>query len=454
MEQAEIAGSKPKANDIRRSVVHHTYRAIFSTPPMRNIFDQYDKTEDRLTHAIAVTLHEDRAFLSEFLKLTNDFFKDDPRKLTILTQQLPGESTSARPGQSRPDLIIHDREEHRCIAIEVKAQAPLNDAQLHEHGKTLRDRGFDHVRVLALTARAQDQSSEAEAVLQWRDIFTIAHKFARTGSWCQHLCEYLALVQGRLWEEGNMLDGSLTQFTGFPFDDEYAFTIERGRAHLRKATQELRTHTIVRQLGLDLDWEKPSISDRGDHVFETLLFDDHPGGASKDFRTFPHLTLSLHRSFAQVEASIPNGCSRECRRRLVEQGEDGLRDLHAQVLKRAGPIMASGGVPMVSVVQRHAQHAQRLAPYNDAELRFHLNASRAEDVTSAVHKMKSLPHWMDTLFALLDHRAVSSDVNLHIGYLIRLPWTMPEMGTRDAIDVIAQSWQAMMPVMDVVRGKK
>ncbi len=34
---------------------------------MRNVFDQYGQPENRLTHALATCLHEDRAFLGEFL---------------------------------------------------------------------------------------------------------------------------------------------------------------------------------------------------------------------------------------------------------------------------------------------------------------------------------------------------------------------------------------------------
>ena len=34
---------------------------------MRNLFDQYDQPENRLSHALAVCLHEDRTLLRGFL---------------------------------------------------------------------------------------------------------------------------------------------------------------------------------------------------------------------------------------------------------------------------------------------------------------------------------------------------------------------------------------------------
>ena len=59
---------------------------------MRNLFDQYDQPENRLSHALAVCLHEDRVLLHDFLSSWIGI--EPPRKsaeLVVVEQSLPGE---------------------------------------------------------------------------------------------------------------------------------------------------------------------------------------------------------------------------------------------------------------------------------------------------------------------------------------------------------------------------
>jgi hypothetical protein len=96
---------------------------------MRNLFDQYDQPENRLSHALAVCLHEDRSLLQGFLAWIGVEPPIPATKLVIAEQTVPGDAPVAEPQAERqglPDIIIHDGAAW-CVLIESKVQAPLTD---------------------------------------------------------------------------------------------------------------------------------------------------------------------------------------------------------------------------------------------------------------------------------------------------------------------------------------
>jgi hypothetical protein len=97
---------------------------------MRNIFDQYSQPENRLTHALAVCLSEDRRLLAAWLKWIGQDPSTRAAKLTIVEQRLPGEfelRESAADGRGLPDIVIHD-EAGWCVFIESKLESSLTGA--------------------------------------------------------------------------------------------------------------------------------------------------------------------------------------------------------------------------------------------------------------------------------------------------------------------------------------
>ncbi len=55
----------------------------------RNIFDQYNQPENRLTHALSSCLNNDRSLLRKFVRWVTE--AKPPQRLEILEQRLPGE---------------------------------------------------------------------------------------------------------------------------------------------------------------------------------------------------------------------------------------------------------------------------------------------------------------------------------------------------------------------------
>src|ERR1017187_3937713 len=114
---------------------------------MRNVFDQYKHPENRLSHALAVCLDEERALLRDFLTWIGVVSTSDVKSLVVVEQSLPGDPPESDEDDERdglPDIIIHDGNAW-CVLIENKIKAPLTNDQLARHEKTLRQRGFESI---------------------------------------------------------------------------------------------------------------------------------------------------------------------------------------------------------------------------------------------------------------------------------------------------------------------
>ncbi|HUW10489.1 MAG TPA: hypothetical protein VM537_12230 [Anaerolineae bacterium] len=106
---------------------------------MRNLFDQYETPENRLTHALASCLAEDRRLLRQFVRWSTGNTPPKSAQLEIIEQRLPGDAeVSEEVAQRRglPDFCIHDGDEW-CLAIESKVMASLSAGQLRRHEGTM-----------------------------------------------------------------------------------------------------------------------------------------------------------------------------------------------------------------------------------------------------------------------------------------------------------------------------
>ena len=116
---------------------------------MRNIFDQYNQPENRLTHSLISCLYEDRKLLSSFIiKFCPKFFKNTSL-LKIDQQTLPGTKRIEKTENQRkglPDAIIYN--EDQCLIIESKVSSSLTRDQLLRHENTIKRKGFDKIKLL------------------------------------------------------------------------------------------------------------------------------------------------------------------------------------------------------------------------------------------------------------------------------------------------------------------
>lgn len=105
---------------------------------MRNIFDQYEQPENRLTHALVTTLEQERSLLVPFLRWLG--IRDVPRPSTLMLteQQVPGrlqEDAEDLDWKGLPDAAIFD-EDSWAVLFESKLQSRPNRNQVERHRRT------------------------------------------------------------------------------------------------------------------------------------------------------------------------------------------------------------------------------------------------------------------------------------------------------------------------------
>jgi hypothetical protein len=411
---------------------------------MRNLFDQYDQPENRLSHALAVSLYEDRALLRRFIDWIDVKPPERAKALVIVEQSLPGDVPQSEEQAERkglPDIVIHD-DAAWCLLIESKVQAVLTDDQLARHERTLRRRGFESVTCVALT-KTEARSPRAVA-RTWSGLYEWLGKNGARSEWSERLRSYLRVAEVRLAQEGYLTEGTLTMFDGFQFSAENPYSYGEAKRLLKLALAELRKDSALRALGMDPKAQgRPAITGRsGSAVWDFLSLADRPTRGS--FTSYPHLTLAVHDDHLEVAITIPNGVIRAVRRRLIDLGAEGLIELNAQILKRARRILSLGGRFEAYALQRHYV-SQRSQATIDARMTFDLQTSQPR----GVGRVKRQAEWVSLFAELLRVKRA----NIQFGYWVSLPWGTKGLDSRDSLNLIAESWCAMEPLIDRVRGK-
>jgi hypothetical protein len=415
---------------------------------VRNLFDQYRSPENRLSHALAVCLDEDRELLHCFLGFVGVRPPATVRKLALVEQSLPGDppdidSEEEAERRGLPDIVVHD-DAAWCLLIESKVQAPLTEDQLSRHYRTLHRRGFEHIHSLALT-KVGGHLPRGIIPLTWAEVYRWLGTPLAKGQWSERLRSYLRAAEVRLAREEYLTEGTLTMFDGFPFSSDNQYTYGEAKRLLKLAMIELRKEPAIRDLGVAVDAPgRGAITGRrGTSVWDFLPLKDRP--ARGTFTAYPHLTLSVALERVDAAITIPNGVIPAVRRRLAELGPEGLIALNGEILRRAKGLLSAGASAEAYAVQRHFV-SQRSSGITDARMSFKLETSQARGKTA----VKSQLEWV-TLFAMLLGAKRS---NIQFGYSMHLPWGTAGLDSMQSIRLIAESWTAMKPLLDVVRGEK
>lgn len=195
---------------------------------MRNVFNQYDQTENRVTHALLTVLNEDRVLLGHFLK---QLVRVSPpvraQRLSLLSQRYPGDGAAHEEEEGEefeaarrgiPDGWIFDIDSAWCAFIESKVQATLSLEQIERHRREAVKRGFRKVIAIAITS-GRDLPARAPrgvTLLRWRDVYEWLMAY-RTRWWAEQAAHFLEIVEAKLINSEKFSEGTLTMFSGFPF---------------------------------------------------------------------------------------------------------------------------------------------------------------------------------------------------------------------------------------------
>ena len=273
---------------------------------MRNIFDQYNQPENKLTHSLATSLYEDKKLLDSFLKtFCKNFFKITSN-LKIEQQTVPGQitrETDEKQKKGLPDAIIYNEEE--CLIIESKVSSTLTQDQLNRHEKTLKRRGFDKIKGIGIVVDLLlNVKLENWKQLTWNSVYSWAHKETKNSEWAKKLVDYFNVLENNMVEDEYLTEGSITEFTGIHFDDDNPYSYREGKRQLKLLVNKIRKNKILNdELNVDLKAKGRSGIKKEGNLWDYLTF--NTGIKQKSFTDEPHLTIAMSDEFIEADFTIP-----------------------------------------------------------------------------------------------------------------------------------------------------
>ena len=415
---------------------------------MRNLFDQFQQPENRLTHALMCSLHEDSKMLKKFVCWA--IGEAAPAgNLSVVEQSLPGqdEGVELTDQQRRglPDGWIYS-DAGWALLIESKIECRLESDQIRRHLFTAGRRGFTKLHTVALVTDLPKGPLDAELkIRRWTELYIWLKTELRNSEWAKKLSEYMEILEVKLVAEEYLKTGTLTVFTGVPFGTESPYNYLEAKRVLRLAMEELRLREDL-HLAFGIDRNAPgraAITGKdSSSVWDYLRL--LRASEAKTFTEFPHLTLGIHREFMHAIVIIPNGLRSDFRRKLLGRGPDAFIGVFSEVLKKFRESLGTvaGAVPWVELIQRRYP-SQRSEPFVDALLEFDLRTSfPARGSTEKSPKLQ--PQWLKSVYDALNDR----NANLQLAAGVRFPYDRCiATNRREILDHIACAWVACAPLV-------
>lgn len=417
---------------------------------MRNLFDQYNQPENRLTHALACCLNEDEKLSKQFIKWA--IKEPPPSKIVITEQRLPGEaeySDEELEERGLPDVWIHDNE-NWSLLIESKISATLSTSQLDRHHRTAINRGFEKIRLLAIDLhKPRQRFPENFFFKSWTEIYRWMSNKSIESDWALKFKNYMEVAEAKLSSAGYLTEGTLTVFSGFPFSENSPYTYLEAKRVLRLALDELRKRDdLIRELGIDskLAGRGAITGTQGTYVWDFLRLKE--SREEKNFTKYPHLTLSVRRDDVFALVTVPNNIKSQFRHNLVSHGEAHFVKIFEEISHDMKSCLqkAKGAIPWVEILQRHYP-SQRSEPVEDARLAFDLRTAFKK--SSGKNNAKYQPGWLHASYEALTKK----QANLQLAVGVIFPYTTcREVNNAKIIDVVAKVWIACKPLISTMLG--
>lgn len=411
---------------------------------MRNLFDQYEQPENRLTHALFTALERDLGLLASFLVEICGVADVNPNTLRLSVQRFPrGRDYSFDEIESRtvPDAWIFD--EDIAFVFEAKVTAQLTLGQLSAHRRVVEGHGFGRSRLFAITATAFTDQADGWKPLRWSEIYRWLrnNQGEAVFSWARAAADYFEILEAKLLSNGTLENGQLTTFAGF-FKDETEFGYLQAKVRLHQAMHELRTRPALQQkIGADPDAAgRGAITGKGaDAVWNFLSL---KGRGDAAHTQFPHLTLDVGRRDVRASVTVPNNLQSGARRALTQIGLEGFETLCRSVLDNAGDVLRREphARPFMRAVQRRYP-SRRGDPINDATLEFDLRTA----FSGISGGPKCQREWIEALFRAVSNK--NSNLQFQLGVSFEYA-KCPQMSEAGALELIENSWIACKPLID------
>jgi hypothetical protein len=421
---------------------------------MRNIFDQYDEPENKLTHALACCLREDRGLLRSFVKWMPCTPPPSRKALEVVEQTLPG-TDEGHEGESQrlglPDMWIHDHDNWSLI-IENKVKSGVNAGQLRRHSKTASRRGFENHSIVVISPQEPSpRKLPGASHVTWPEVYVWLSQQHRNSEWARRLVDYMESLEARMITDGYLDKGSLTTFSGIRFTPESPWNYGEAKRLLRLAMQKLREDKRLHRLHMDAS--RPGrtaiTGSDGKSVWDFLPL--KLSGRAGDFNQSPHLTLGIRQDAVVVLIIFPDKMRNEYRANLRRQGQTHFCEEVSEVAANLDRVLekADGAQPWMEVVQRRFKH-RRGAPTTDARLEYDLRtAANAQSKRRGEGpQVKLQPQWLEAAFSAFAHK--QSNLQLAVG--ARFPIACPAFRTPNALDYFSGTWLACEPLLKAAIG--
>jgi len=415
---------------------------------MRNVFDQYDQPENKLTHALVTTLDQERKLLRPFLSWLGLRNIPATSRLRIAEQHVPG-SQEVTDGEEKetdglPDACVFD-DAGWAVFFECKIQARIRLDQLRRHHKTAARHGFDAAELIVISVDPllKHRLPERTRAIQWQEVYCWFRRRSGKSKWATTFVEYMRVLESKLTAEEYDIRGTITVFDGLQFDETNPYSSREGKRLIRLLGDKLQRRKDLHRIGVDPEGKRrPAITGRGiDPVWDFLPFT--VASHAKQFTDYPHLTILVGPDFAKAAATIPNGFRGRLKTRLRRLGVDGFRDLISRVEMNLRPVLkrSKRAKPMIYLSQRHYP-SRRSFPERDG----HLEADLRTLVSGGRSGVVCQPEWIDAFFEILVHKKS----NQQQGIEVRFPLECPIMRSSEAADLFAQTWIAIFPFLEFV----
>lgn len=418
---------------------------------MRNVFDQYETAENKLTHALGVTLAEDVVLVRRFLAFCGIRPPGRRVEITVSEQSSGGQPRkSKKRAPSIPDLAITAGDDF-CVLVESKVEASVSVDQIKRHRASAERAGFTSPRIVLLTLTGRHRVSIPGIVERnWSALYAFfGQEIDRP--WAARLVAYMDILEAQMVASEYLTQGKLTVFRGVPFDRDNPYDYREAKRLLGLAMDELRADRKLIQR-LKVDKSNPGRSaitgKKAPGVWDFLALKAHRryGNHTK----FPHLTLSISGSRVAAVVTVPDKVDTRVRRALLGEHYEDFEGLLADVTQRVESLMrrlgAKGAKPYLELMQRHYR-TQRSHPTLDGSLSFDLRtAFPARRSRKRGLRVQEQPQWLESAYNLLKEKRsnIQWGVGVYVGYD-----ECEIQNTRAVLKLISGAWIALEPLLTV-----
>lgn len=414
---------------------------------MKNIFDQYSQPENKLTHSLASCLYEDRYLLNSFLKHFCKNFLNKKSQIEIEEQTLPRDKYTIideTESKGLPDAVMYD--EDKCLIIESKVSSKLTKDQLNRHERTVRRRGFELIKGLAIVVDLMPNVIlDNWEQITWNQVYSWAYKEKNKSDWAKKLVDYFRVLENNMVEDEYLKEGSITEFTGINFDQDNPYSYREGKRQLRLIIKKFKQNKILKdELNIDLSSKGRGGIKKVGTLWDYLTFDT--GIVGKSFTDEPHLTIGMNDKFIECDLTIPYRIKGKTKKNFYNLSWEEFRNLIYKIAINYDNAfgISSGYVPKIVMAQRRYL-SQSSPSIQDARLELDIRTAFSDLSSKLKPRQKQQEEWLKLVYEVNNNKRSNLQFQLGARFFYN---NNSLVNHKDADKVMCKSFLACKPLID------